>query len=107
MRWVLVLTLTACGPTSYSKATSAYPVGPDRWVIEVRGKHIGPALMLEYQQRKAGQVCPNGFDVEQTSGGNEIAGYIITNNGNSNTAVPIKRTNVAAVVRCVNHVGRE
>jgi hypothetical protein len=93
---VLVLVLVAACVTSYESATTARPIGPSRWIIEVEGRHLGPSLVLEYQQRKAGEVCPNGFRVEQTSGGEEVKGYYV----NGNTATPIKRTDAAAVVVC-------
>ena len=77
---MLFVLLLGCGPTSYSKAATAHPIGRDRWVIEVRGKRIGLALLLEYQQRKAVEVCPDGGDGEQSSGGEETTEYVVTIN---------------------------
>ncbi len=96
-RIALLLCVMGCGPTSYGDATSARPVGPDRWIIEVNGRRLDSGLTLEYQQRKAAEVCPNGFTIEETSGGEKTTGYIVTS---SNTAVPVRRTDAAAVVRC-------
>lgn len=78
MREILfVIALTGCiSATPYQDATTAKEMGPNRWIISVRGNgKVRSDTILEYTHRKAQELCPDGYDILDQSGGRETVGH--------------------------------
>lgn len=100
MRYLLAIALlTACVTPTYGNATSATMVSRGRWVIEVDGRGLSPAEQLEWTHRKAAEICPGGYAVEQASGGGQVP--IPIRNASTGQTVTVLRTGDAAtVIKC-------
>lgn len=60
---LVVLMLVGCA-TPYRNAVKHEDIGSARWFISAEGNHLTDHDMLnEYMRRRAGELCPSGFDV--------------------------------------------
>jgi hypothetical protein len=82
MKWWLVAVLASlvgCRPTPYQRMSadggySEKKLAPGRYLVRVRvNQHTGHATLLEYFDRRAGELCPRGWDLAEGLAGKDRA----------------------------------
>lgn len=90
-----LLLLAGCGP---SFEVGRRPAGPDRYIVEVRGKRATAGDVLARFDEEARALCPGGlYDVVTESSGSDV---MVARNQNTGQAVYGNSPYYSAIIQC-------
>lgn len=100
---VVVAAIVACVASATPYQSSGFrggftesSLGPDTWSIRVKvNSYTDAGTAMEYGYRRAGELCPGGFDVVDGTQ-QQVDRYVVTGNVISNQP----KTNLSLIVRC-------
>ena len=100
-RLVLAVGLVGgCSPTAYAEAVTVYPVTkrPGRFTVEAAGnRRTSPGLLRSYIERRAGELCSEGYDIDNTTDAAETRSRLVNGQIQSSTSHEVTATVVCKV----------